>query len=81
MRNLNITHKFKLYADDGKLIEDLGTYRDDEDMQFDISKIVKWCETWSMELSPEKFKVMHLEKQSSLEDYWKKVLLEKKKYY
>ena len=39
----NLTHKFKLYADDGKLIIELGTDRDDDDMQSDINKIVKWC--------------------------------------
>ena len=50
----NSTHKFKLYEDDGKLIVELGTDRDDDDMQHNINMIVKWCETWYMELSPEK---------------------------
>ena len=36
----NLTHKFKLYADDGKLIEELGTDWDDDDMQSDINKTV-----------------------------------------
>ena len=36
----NLTHKFKLYADDGKLLVELGTDRDNDDMQFDIDKIV-----------------------------------------
>ena len=39
-------------------------------MQYDINRIVRWCEAWSMELSPEKCKVMHLEKQSNPEDYF-----------
>ena len=26
-------------------------------MQSDIKKIVEWCETWSMKLSPEKCKI------------------------
>ena len=39
-------------------------------MQSDINKIVKWRETWSMKLSPEKCKVIHLRKQSSREDYF-----------
>ena len=60
----NLTHKFKLYADDGKLIVELGTDWGDDDMQSDINKIVKWWKTWSMELSPEKCKVMHLGKQT-----------------
>ena len=38
-------------------------------MQFDINKIVKWFYTWSMELSPEKCKIMHLRKQIKPEDY------------
>ena len=53
----NLTHKFKLFKNDGKLIVNLGTDRDDDDMKFDINKIVKWCKTWSMELSLEKCKV------------------------
>ena len=53
-----------------KLIVELGTDRDYDDMQSDINKIVKWCETWFMELSPEKCKVMHLGKHSNPEDYF-----------
>ena len=37
-----------------KVIVELGTDRVDDDMQSDINKIFEWCETWSMELSPEK---------------------------
>ena len=32
-----------------KLIVELGTDRDDDDIQFNINKIVESCETWSME--------------------------------
>ena len=39
-------------------------------MQANIDKIVEWCKTWSMVLSPEKCKVMHFGKQSSPEDYF-----------
>ena len=55
----NLTHEFKLYADDGKLMVEFGTDQGDDNMQYDINRIVKWCETWSMEISPEKCKVMH----------------------
>ena len=46
------------------LVIEYSTYiyqsdRDDDDMQSDINKIVKWYKTWFMELSPEKCKVMH----------------------
>ena len=57
-----LTYKFKHYADHEKLIVELGTVWGDDDMQSDINKIVKWCETRSMELSAEKCKVMHLVK-------------------
>ena len=40
----NLTHKFELYANDGKLIVELGTDRGDDDMQSDINRIVKWRE-------------------------------------
>ena len=36
----NLTHKFKVYTNDGKLIVEIGTDRDDDDMQFDLNKIV-----------------------------------------
>ena len=39
-------------------------------MQSDVNMIVEWCETWYMELSPEKCKVMHLGKQTNPEDYF-----------
>ena len=61
--------KFKLNADNEKLIVELGTDRDDDDMQSDINKIVKWCETWSMKLSPEKYKSMHFGKQTNSQNY------------
>jgi hypothetical protein len=64
-----LTHRLKLYADDGKLIVELGTDRDNDDMQADINRIIEWCETWSMELSPEKCKIMHLGNQKDPKDY------------
>ena len=39
-------------------------------MQSNINRIVKWCEIWSMELSPEKCKIMHLGNQLNPEDYF-----------
>ena len=41
-------------------------------MQYDIKRIVKWCETWSMEfgLSPEKCKIMHVGKQTNPEEFF-----------
>ena len=65
----NLTHKFKLYADYGKLKEEFGTDRDTDDVQSDLNKKVRQCETWSMELSPEKCNVMHLGQQTTPEDY------------
>ena len=66
----NLTHRFKLCADDGKLIVELGTDRDDDGMQSYINRVVKRCEAWSMEVSPKKCKVMNLGKQSNPEDYF-----------
>ena len=39
-------------------------------MKNDIDKIFEWCKTWSMEICPEKCKIMHLGRQSSLKDYF-----------
>ena len=47
-----MNHKFKLLADDGKLIEELGPDRDNDDIQSDINMIVTWFKTFSMELGP-----------------------------
>ena len=52
-----------------KLVVELGTDRGGDYMLFYMKKIVEWCGTWSMKLSPEKCKAMHFRKQSSLEDY------------
>ena len=41
-----MTHKFKLYADDGKLLVILGIDRGNDDLQNYIDKIVDWCKTW-----------------------------------
>ena len=38
---VNLTHKFKFYADDGILIVELGTDQDDDDVQSKINRIVK----------------------------------------
>ena len=65
-----MTHKFKFYADDGKLVVERGTDRDDDDMQSDINKIVNWGETCAIDSSPEKYKVMHIRKQSNSVDYF-----------
>ena len=37
----NLTHKFKLYADDGKLLVELGTDLENDNMQTNIDKIVE----------------------------------------
>ena len=37
-----LTHRIKLCKDDGKLILELGTLRDNDDMQADINRIIKW---------------------------------------
>ena len=39
-------------------------------MKFDINRIVKWCETWSMGLSPANCKVIYLGKQLNPEEYF-----------
>ena len=39
-------------------------------MQADINRIVEWCDTLSMELSPEKCKIIHLGKQNNSKKYF-----------
>ena len=38
-------------------------------MECNINRIFKWLETWSLELSPKKCKIMHLGKLSNPDDY------------
>ena len=64
----NLVNKFKLYADNGKLIVELRPHR--YEMLSDINRIIKWCDTWSMEQRPEKSNAMHLGKQSNPENYF-----------
>ena len=53
----------KLYADDSKLLApiDPAPFPENEQLplQADLDRIMKWCETWLMELNAEKCKVMH----------------------
>ena len=52
------------------MMVELGTDQDDDDMQSNINMIVKRCETWSVEFSPEQCKVMSFGKQLNPEDYF-----------
>ena len=65
-----LSHKFKLYVDDGKLLVELGNNKENDDMQTDIYKIVELCKAWSMELSTEKYKIINLSEQSAPKDYF-----------
>ena len=44
--------------------------QDNDAMQADIHRIVEWCETSSMDLSPKKYKVMHLGKHIYPKDHF-----------
>ena len=56
--------------DDGKIIVELRTDTDSDEAQDDINKIINWCKIWSMELSPEKCKVMHMGSQLNPKSYF-----------
>ena len=52
-----------------KLIVELGTDHNDGDKQSDINKIVKCSDTWSIGLSTEKCKIIHLGNQKNPRGY------------
>jgi hypothetical protein len=52
--------KCKLYADDSKIIARIKNESDSCKLQQDLDAIVKWTETWLMQLNLDKCKVMHV---------------------
>ena len=60
----NMNHSMKLYADDSKIIGEINSERDYEELQQDIDKAVVWAKTWLMRFNIKKCKVLHVGKQS-----------------
>ena len=50
---------FKMYADDSKVIGEVGEEGQDSKLQRDILKIKEWCDKWCMCLNASKCKIMH----------------------
>ena len=60
-----LINKFKLYADDSKIIAKVGDSVEKASLQEDISSVVNWTKTWLMKLNAGKCKVMHLGKREN----------------
>ena len=61
---------FKMYADDSKVIAEVGEIDHDSKLQRDIVKIKDWCDKWSMCLNSGKCKVMHYGNKNPGQNYY-----------
>ena len=57
-----MNHKFKMYADDSKIIGTIKSFEDQLALQEDINRGVDWSNTWLMHFNVKKCKVMHVGK-------------------
>ena len=61
--------KFKLYADDNKIIAQIASEEDSKGLQRDIDTLGEWSEEWSLGLNFEKCKIVHFGKQNKKYNY------------
>ena len=61
---------FKMYADDSKVIGEVGEEGQDSKLQRDIMKIKEWCNKWSMCLNARKCKIMHFGNKNPGREYF-----------
>ena len=59
-----------MYADDTKLMKVVENDEDRASLQSDLDEIVKWAQTWLMELNVKKCKVMHVNSGTMTFDYY-----------
>jgi len=65
----NITSKILKFADDTKLIKNVGTANDVNILRDDLNKMVRWSEDWQMLFNIDKCKVMHVGRTNKSEQY------------
>jgi hypothetical protein len=61
---------FKMYADDSKVIAEVGEEGQGSELQGDIDKIKEWCDKWSMCLNGSKCKIMHFGNKNPCLEYY-----------
>ena len=57
-----MNHRFKIYADDSKIIGTIKSIEDQLALQDDINRGTEWSNTWLMHFNFKKCKVMHVGK-------------------
>jgi len=65
----NIASKILKFADDTKLIRNVGTVNEVNILRDDLNKMVKWSEDWQMLFNIDKCKVMHVGRTNKSELY------------
>jgi len=50
-----------MYADDTKVVREVTTARDCEELRADLDSIQHWSEKWQLKFNSSKCKIMHLE--------------------
>ena len=65
----NISSKILKFADDTKLIRNVGNVMDISILRDDLNRMVKWSEDWQMLFNVDKCKVMHVGRTNKSEQY------------
>jgi len=58
-----------MYADDTKVVREVTTARDCEELQADLDSIQHWSEKWQMKFNSSKCKIMHLGHSNNRAEY------------
>jgi len=58
-----------MYADDTKVVREVTTARDCEELQADLDSIQHWSEKWQLKFNSSKCKIMHLGHSSDRAEY------------
>ena len=60
----------KMYADDSKVIAEVGEDGQVSNLQNDIDKIKEWCDKWSICLNAGKCKIIHFGHKNPVNEYY-----------
>ena len=57
-----VTTLIKIFADDTKAYNRISNFKDHEELQFTIERLVEWSNTWQLKFNGGKCKVLHIGK-------------------
>ena len=64
-----VTTLIKIFADDTKAYNRISNFKDHEELQFTIERLVEWSNTWQLKFNGGKCKVLHIGKNNPKYNY------------